>query len=197
MNYNTETENIIKNLKNKPSLLLHSCCGPCSSYVLEYLSKYFDITVYYYNPNIDTEDEYFKRLNEQIKIINILSTDSKVKLIKGEYEPEKYLEYVKGLENEREGQGRCHKCYHLRLEETALLAKRLNFDYFCTTLTVSPHKNAEVINSLGKELENQYNVLYLYSDFKKNNGYKRSIELSKEYDLYRQDYCGCIFSKRL
>ena len=193
MNYNTETENIIKNLKNKPSLLLHSCCGPCSSYVLEYLSKYFDITVYYYNPNIDTEDEYFKRLNEQIKIINILSTDSKVKLIKGEYEPEKYLEYVKGLE----GQGRCHKCYHLRLEETALLAKRLNFDYFCTTLTVSPHKNAEVINSLGKELENQYNVLYLYSDFKKNNGYKRSIELSKEYDLYRQDYCGCIFSKRL
>ena len=197
MNYNTETENIIKSLKNKPSLLLHSCCGPCSSYVLEYLSKYFDITVYYYNPNIDTEDEYFKRLNEQIKIINILSTDSKVKLIKGEYEPEKYLEYVKGLENEREGQGRCHKCYHLRLEETALLAKRLNFDYFCTTLTVSPHKNAEVINSLGKELENQYNVLYLYSDFKKNNGYKRSIELSKEYDLYRQDYCGCIFSKRL
>ena len=197
MNYNTETENIIKSLKSKPSLLLHSCCGPCSSYVLEYLSKYFDITVYYYNPNIDTEDEYFKRLNEQIKIINILSTDSKVKLIKGEYEPEKYLEYVKGLENEREGQDRCHKCYHLRLEETALLAKRLNFDYFCTTLTVSPHKNAEVINSLGKELENQYNVLYLYSDFKKNNGYKRSIELSKEYDLYRQDYCGCIFSKRL
>lgn len=197
MNYQVELEKIIEGNKDKiPSLLLHSCCGPCSSYVLEYLSKYFDITVYYYNPNMDTEDEFIKRLNEQIKVINKLPSINKIKLIEGKYTPEYYLNYIKGLENELEGGNRCHMCYNLRLEETAKLAKELNFDYFCTTLTVSPYKNAKVINELGKNLENKYNISYLYSDFKKKEGYKRSIELSKEYDLYRQDYCGCVFSRR-
>jgi len=197
MNYQIELEKIIEGNKDKiPSLLLHSCCGPCSSYVLEYLSKYFNITVYYYNPNMDTEDEFIKRLNEQIKVINKLPSINKIKLIEGKYTPEYYLNYIKGLENELEGGNRCHKCYNLRLEETAKLAKELNFDYFCTTLTVSPYKNAKVINELGKNLENKYNISYLYSDFKKKEGYKRSIELSKEYDLYRQDYCGCVFSRR-
>ena len=197
MNYQIELEKIIEGNKDKiPSLLLHSCCGPCSSYVLEYLSKYFNITVYYYNPNMDTEDEFIKRLNEQIKVINKLPSINKIKLIEGKYTPEYYLNYIKGLENELEGGNRCHKCYNLRLEETAKLAKKLNFDYFCTTLTVSPYKNAKVINELGKNLENKYNISYLYSDFKKKEGYKRSIELSKEYDLYRQDYCGCVFSRR-
>ena len=197
MNYQVELEKIIEGNKDKiPSLLLHSCCGPCSSYVLEYLSKYFNITVYYYNPNMDTEDEFIKRLNEQIKVINKLPSINKIKLIEGKYTPEYYLNYIKGLENELEGGNRCHKCYNLRLEETAKLAKELNFDYFCTTLTVSPYKNAKVINELGKNLENKYNISYLYSDFKKKEGYKRSIELSKEYDLYRQDYCGCVFSRR-
>ena len=186
MNYQVELEKIIEGNKDKiPSLLLHSCCGPCSSYVLEYLSKYFNITVYYYNPNMDTEDEFIKRLNEQIKIINKLPSINKIKLIEGKYTPEYYLNYIKGLENELEGGNRCHKCYNLRLEETAKLAKELNFDYLCTTLTVSPYKNAKVINELGKNLENKYNISYLYSDFKKKEGYKRSIELSKEYDLYR------------
>ncbi|NLC47855.1 MAG: epoxyqueuosine reductase QueH [Tenericutes bacterium] len=196
MNYNKVTEEIIENLNKKPSILIHSCCGPCSSYVLEYLSKYFNITIYYYNPNIDSEEEYTKRLNEQVKIINLLSKKSDIKLIEGKYEPQKYYEYIKGLENEKEGNRRCIKCYNLRLEQTALVAKELNFDYFCTTLTISPHKDAKIINFLGKRLENKYDVSYLYSDFKKKNGYKRSIELSKEYDLYRQDYCGCIFSKK-
>ena len=196
MNYQIELEKIIENNKDKvPTLLLHSCCGPCSSYVLEYLSKYFKITVYYYNPNMDTKDEFFKRLNEQIKVINKLPSVNEIELIEGSYEPEYYLNYIKGLENDLEGGSRCHKCYLLRLEETAKFAKDLNFDYFCTTLTVSPYKNAKVINELGTYLENKYNISYLYSDFKKKNGYKRSIELSKEFDLYRQDYCGCIFSK--
>jgi len=195
INYQLLLEDIIKKEKaNLPTLLLHSCCGPCSSYVLEYLSFFFKITVYYYNPNIDTELEYEKRLTEQIKIINKLKVKNKVELIKSEYNPNYYLDYIKGLENEKEGSIRCHKCYKMRLEETASLASKLNFDYFCTTLTVSPYKNSAVINEIGSLLEKKYNVSYLYSDFKKKNGYKRSIELSKEYNLYRQDYCGCIFS---
>ena len=198
MNYQIELEKILENNKDKvPTLLLHSCCGPCSSYVLEYLSKYFKITVYYYNPNMDTKDEFLKRLNEQIKVINQLPSVNEIKLIEGDYDSLYYLNYIKGLENDLEGGSRCHKCYLLRLEETAKLAKELNFDYFCTTLTVSPYKNAKIINEIGNKLENKYNISYLYSDFKKKNGYKRSIELSKEFDLYRQDYCGCIFSKNI
>lgn len=198
MNYQLELEKILENSKDKiPTLLLHSCCGPCSTYVLEYLSKYFSITIYYYNPNMDTLDEFKKRLNEQIKVINKLPSNNKIKLIEGSYEPDNYYNYIKGLENDLEGGNRCHKCYNLRLEETAKLAKKLNFDYFCTTLTVSPYKNAKVINEIGKYLEDKYNIHYLYSDFKKKNGYKRSIELSKEYNLYRQNYCGCIFSKKM
>lgn len=197
MNYQIELEHILDINKGKtPSLLLHSCCGPCSTYVLEYLSKYFDITVYYYNPNMDTVDEFKKRLTEQIKVINKLPSTNPIKLIEGNYDNQKYLDYIKGLESDLEGGSRCHKCYYLRLDETAKLAKDKNFDYFCTTLTVSPYKNAKVINEIGSKLENIYNVSYLYSDFKKKEGYKRSIELSKEFDLYRQNYCGCIFSKK-
>ena len=195
MNYQIELDKIINENKDKKTLLIHSCCGPCSTYVLEYLIKYFNITIFYYNPNIDTKDEFLKRLKEQIKIINSMA-DYDIKLIEGTYEPDKYLEYVKGLENEIEGGNRCHKCYLMRLEETAILSSNLNFDYFCTTLTVSPYKNAQVINEIGSSLGKKYNVLFLPSDFKKKEGYKRSIELSKKYDLYRQDYCGCIFSKR-
>lgn len=196
MNYQIELEKILEENQGKtPTLLLHSCCGPCSSYVLEYLSKYFKITVYYYNPNMDTKEEFLKRLHEQIKVINKLPSINKIKLIEGDYEPDIYLNYIKGLEQELEGGNRCHKCYLLRLEETAKIAKKMKFDYFCTTLTVSPYKNAKVINDLGNYLEKKYKVSYLYSDFKKKNGYKRSIELSKEFDLYRQNYCGCIFSK--
>ena len=197
MNYQVELEHILDINKGKtPSLLLHSCCGPCSTYVLEYLSKYFDITVYYYNPNMDTVDEFKKRLTEQIKVINKLPSTNPIKLIEGNYDSQKYLDYIKGLESNLEGCNRWHKCYYLRLEETAKLAKDKNFDYFCTTLTVSPYKNAKVINEIGSKLESIYNVSYLYSDFKKKEGYKRSIELSKEFDLYRQNYCGCIFSKK-
>ena len=197
MNYQVGLEHILDINKGKtPSLLLHSCCGPCSTYVLEYLSKYFDITVYYYNPNMDTVDEFKKRLTEQIKVINKLPSTNPIKLIEGNYDSQKYLDYIKGLESNLEGGNRCHKCYYLRLEETAKLAKDKNFDYFCTTLTVSPYKNAKVINEIGSKLESIYNVSYLYSDFKKKEGYKRSIELSKEFDLYRQNYCVCIFSKK-
>lgn len=195
MNYQIELEQILKANQEQKNLLIHSCCGPCSTYVLEYLAKYFNITIFYYNPNIDTKEEFLKRLNEQIKVINKMNNYD-IKLIEGNYEPSKYLDYIKGLENDLEGGSRCHKCYLMRLEETAKLAAKLNFDYFCTTLTVSPYKNAKVINEIGTSLEKKYNVLFLPSDFKKKEGYKRSIELSKKYDLYRQDYCGCIFSRR-
>lgn len=196
MNYQKELEHILENNQKIPKLLLHSCCGPCSTYVLEYLNQYFDITIYYYNPNMDTLTEFKKRLNEQIKVINNMPSNRPIKLIEGNYEIETYLKYIKGLEHELEGGNRCHKCYYLRLQETAKLAKKLGFDYFGTTLTVSPYKNAKVINEIGATLEKEYQISYLYSDFKKKNGYKRSIELSKQYDLYRQNYCGCIFSKR-
>ncbi|MDD3187665.1 MAG: epoxyqueuosine reductase QueH [Bacilli bacterium] len=196
MNYQNELDKAILSLDKIPTLLLHSCCGPCSSYVLEYLSKYFSITVFYYNPNIDTKDEFEKRLQNQIKVINEMPFANKVSLIEGEYDSSYFLNYIKGLEDNVEGGERCHKCYLMRLEETAKLAKEKNFDYFCTTLTVSPYKNAFVMNEIGRSLEKKYGVKYLYSDFKKKEGYKRSIVLSKEYDLYRQDYCGCVFSRR-
>ena len=178
------------------SLTLHSCCAPCSSYVLEYLSKYFKITIVYYNPNISPYDEYKKRLDEQIRLINEMKSINKISLLECSYDNEVYEEEIKGLELEPERGSRCLKCYHLRLEYTAKLAKEKGFDYFGTTLSVSPYKSSEVLNRIGEELSCVYNIPYLYSDFKKKEGYKRSIELSKIYNLYRQDYCGCKYSKR-
>ncbi len=191
INYNEEMKKIIKTFDNKKTILLHSCCGPCSSAVLEKLNNYFDITVLYYNPNIEPIDEYIKRKNIQIKLLNKLN----IKYMEIDYLNNEYHNKVIGYENEPENGLRCHICYKLRLEKTAYLAKENNFDYFGTTLTVSPYKNSKVINEIGLELENIYNVKYLLSDFKKEDGYKRSIEISKEYDLYRQNYCGCLYSK--
>lgn len=178
-----------------PSLLLHSCCGPCSSYVIEYLTKYFNITILYYNPNISPQEEYEKRKEEQIKLINIIPKTNKVNIIDCDYDNDKYEKIIKGLEKEPERGKRCTKCFNLRLEKTAEIASKNNYDYFGTTLTVSPYKNAKLLNEIGAELEKKYKTKYLYSDFKKKNGYKRSIELSNKYKLYRQNYCGCIYSK--
>lgn len=199
MNYQIELEKTIEKIINnndKPSLLLHSCCAPCSSYVLEYLSDYFDITIYYYNPNISSKSEYEKRVSEQKRLINEMKTKNKVMFIEGEYNPELFFEISKGLEDAPEGGERCFKCYRQRLEKTADFAKKNGFDYFTTTLSISPHKNAYKINEIGIDLEIINNIKYLKADFKKKNGYKRSIELSKEYNLYRQNFCGCVFSKR-
>lgn len=198
-NYQKEMDRLIDSNAQKgivPTLLLHSCCAPCSSYVIEYLSDYFHITVFYYNPNISFESEYIHRLNEQKRLISQMPTKYPVTVIDGDYNSKAFFDVCKGLENEKEGGKRCEKCFYLRLQNTAELAKRENFDFFATTLTISPLKNAELINNIGEEIEKLYNVKYLCSDFKKKNGYKRSIELSKQYSLYRQNYCGCIFSKK-
>lgn len=195
MNYQKELEKLLVKLEKEgrtPRLLLHSCCAPCSSYVLEYLSKHFEITVFYYNPNIFPESEYTKRILEQQTLIGELKYP--VSFIAGNYDKEKFYEMAKGLEHLKEGKERCFKCYALRLEETARLAREGEFDYFTTTLSISPMKNADKLNEIGTMLGRKYGVEYLQSDFKKKNGYKRSIELSKEYDLYRQDYCGCVYS---
>ena len=178
-----------------PSLLLHSCCGPCSSYVLEYLRPYFQITVFFYNPNIEPAQEYARRLDTQKNLLSALNADGgrRVELICGAYEPERYLAAVRGLETEPEGGGRCGVCFRLRLEESARLAAAEGFEYFATTLTVSPHKNALLINGIGQEAGARFGVRYLPSDFKKRGGYLRSVELSREYGLYRQNYCGCQF----
>ena len=191
-----ETINNIVKENKRPKLLLHSCCAPCSSYVLEYLTNYFDITVFYYNPNISSYEEYEKRYKEVQRFIHDFGLENKVSFIKGDYDNDKYEKSIKGLENEKEGGTRCEKCYYLRLEETCKYAKEHGFDYFTTTLSISPYKNSEKLNSIGKKLEDEYDVLYLLSDFKKKNGYKRSIELSREYNLYRQNYCGCIYSQK-
>lgn len=195
INYQTKLDNIINdNIGHVPTLLLHSCCAPCSSYVLKYLSDYFKITVYFYNPNIYPKDEYEKRFKEQKKLIKNIKSKYEISLIEGVYEAEVFIKQSKGLEQLKEGLERCFKCYRLRLTETAKLAKQLNFVYFGTTLTVSPYKNSDEINVIGSEIEQLFDINYLYSDFKKRNGYKQSIELSKEFDLYRQDYCGCVYS---
>ena len=196
MNYQIVLDETLKKLDGKKKLLLHACCAPCSSYVIEYLSNYFDITILYYNPNIDTEDEFNKRLNELKRFVSEFKTKNKVSVISLGYNQGEYLEIVKGLENEREGGNRCFQCYRLRLERASLYAKEHNFDYFTTTLTISPLKNSKVLNEIGHELEIKYNMPYLYSDFKKREGYKRSIVLSHLYNLYRQDYCGCKYSKK-
>lgn len=190
-----ELELISENHK-KVSLLLHSCCAPCSSYVISYLNKYFDITVLYYNPNIYPYEEYLKRKNEQIRLINEMEHVNNLSIIDCDYDNDKYERLIKGLENEKEGGSRCHICYKLRLEKTAMMASDGNYDYFSTTLTVSPYKNSKILNEIGKSLAVKYNIKWLYSDFKKKDGYKKSVELSKKYNLYRQDYCGCIYSKR-
>jgi predicted adenine nucleotide alpha hydrolase (AANH) superfamily ATPase len=178
-----------------PTLLLHSCCAPCSSYVLEYLSKYFSITDFYYNPNISPEGEYRRRTDDMERFIKEFPVVHEVTFLEGNYDPERFFSEVKGLEQEPEGGERCKVCFRMRLEEAAKIAKELGMDYFATTLTISPMKNAALLNQIGEEVAEIYGVTYLPSDFKKKNGFKRSTELSKEYDLYRQDYCGCVFSK--
>ncbi len=205
INYDVLMQKEMEKFNHKKKLLLHSCCGPCSSAVILRLKDYFDITILYYNPNIEPEEEYIKRKNEQKRLIHELNLGIHFK--DSDYEHEAFLEASKHLEKEPEGGARCHKCYYLRLQKTADLAKKEGFDYFGTTLTVSPYKNSEVINSIGLLIEKDLNKAYyeenksvlvtrfLVSDFKKREGYKKSIELSKTYHLYRQDYCGCLFAK--
>lgn len=178
-----------------PKLLLHSCCAPCSSYVVEYLSSFFEITVFYYNPNLYPSEEYTIRSNEQKRFINEFKAKYPVSYIETKFDPDEFYNKIKGYENEKEGGKRCQQCFDLRLSRTVSLAKEKGFDFFATTLTISPLKNAAIINETGERLEREYGVRYLASDFKKKNGFKRSTELSKEYNLYRQDYCGCVFSK--
>lgn len=204
-NYSLELEKIMKNPENKgKSLFLHSCCAPCSSYVLEYLREFFRITVFYFNPNITEDVEYLKRVEEQKRLIaeynrrlcgGLKEAAYPIDIVEGEHCKEKFFQAVKGLEKCGEGSERCFACFRLRLEETARRAKEAGADYFATTLTISPLKNAAKLNEIGEEMSRKYEVVHLPSDFKKKGGYQRSIELSKEYDLYRQDYCGCIFSK--
>ena len=195
INYQRELDGVLSDLNGaKPKLLIHSCCAPCSSYVLEYLSEHFNITILYYNPNIYPEEEFTKRLSEQQRLVSEMGLSAKV--IDIGYQSEKFYNAVKGLENLPEGDKRCEKCFLLRLEETAKMAKEAGFDYFTTTLSISPLKDEQLLNKIGRELSEKYGVKYLYSDFKKRNGYKRSIELSAKYNLYRQDYCGCVFSRR-
>lgn len=180
----------------RPRLLLHACCAPCSSYVLEYLVTYFDITLFFYNPNIAPRSEHDFRASELCRLIKEMGISEKVDFVEAEYTPELFYKLARGLEELPEGGERCKKCYALRLERAAKAAKAGGFDYFTTTLSISPYKNAQWLCEIGGELEKQYGVKYLYSDFKKRGGYKRSCELSTEYGLYRQDFCGCIYSKR-
>lgn len=198
-NYQKELDNIIQKLQGKvPRLFLHSCCAPCSSYVLEYLCPFFDITVFYYNPNISASAEYKKRVEEQKRLIAAYNAEGKghpIKIVEGDYEPERFYEAVNGYEQCGEGSERCFRCFDLRLRETARRAKEQGFDYFGTTLTISPLKNAAKLNEIGLELSWEFKMPWLPSDFKKKNGYKRSVELSVQYELYRQDFCGCSFSK--
>jgi len=193
-NYHLKMFEIIKTFKDKPKLLLHACCAPCSSYVLELLHEYFDITIYYFNPNMNDLEEYEKRYGEFAKLLKGMNLEY-IKVIKPEFDQKEFYKLASPYANLKEGEYRCHLCYQYRLEESCKYALNNNFDYFATTLTVSPYKNANLINEIGASLEEKYNMKYLPSDFKKNNGYKRSIELSRKYNLYRQIYCGCIYSK--
>lgn len=204
INYQKELEKILEKEETKgKTLLLHSCCAPCSSYVLEYLHRYFRITVFYYNPNISEDAEYRHRVKEQKRLIGALNEERQkdpetgypIQFLEGNYDKAAFFAMAKGLENCPEGGERCFGCYELRLREAAVMAKQGNFDYFTTTLTISPMKNAEKLNEIGQKMADEYGVTLLPSDFKKKNGYRRSVELSAEYQLYRQDYCGCIFSR--
>lgn len=211
-NYAKELDRILQSPANKGKVLfLHSCCAPCSSYALEYLRSFFRITVFYYNPNITEEPEYLHRVKEQKRLIGIFNSQLKktdgvlnegeskeaypIEIVEGDYDRELFFQSVKGLEKCPEGGERCFVCYELRLRESARRAKEMGADYFTTTLTISPLKNAAKINEIGEQLAEEFGISFLPSDFKKKNGYKRSVELSKEYDLYRQNYCGCVFSK--
>lgn len=197
INYQKELDKVIENLNGEvPRLFLHSCCAPCSSYTLEYLSNYFEITVYYFNPNISPKEEFDKRFSEQKRLIESLPSKHKIQLIKGNYNYNEFLNTAKGLENVPEGGERCFRCYRMRLESTAKIAKEQGYDYFCTTLSISPLKNSQKINEIGYKTSEKYGIKWLPSDFKKREGYKRSIELSKEFNLYRQNFCGCIYSKK-
>lgn len=202
-NYQRELDCILEQQAKdgiRPRLLLHSCCGPCSSYVLEYLSSWFDIVLFYFNPNIDPPSEYAKRAGEQERLIRQMSQEGDisgtVEFAEGDYNPRDFYEAVKGHEEDHEGGARCEICYRLRLKEAAEAAKKYDCDYFTTTLSISPLKNAEKLNRIGQELAAEEGIRYLPSDFKKRDGYKRSVELSAKYGLYRQDYCGCVFSKQ-
>ena len=199
VNYQKEMEKLIEQCRKKeqvPTLLLHSCCAPCSSAVLERLAEHFRITVLYYNPNIAPQTEYENRIKEQERFVAQLPTKYPVSFLAGEYDTKRFYEAVKGMENLPEGGERCFVCYELRLRETAKLAKENGFDFFTTTLSISPLKKADKLNEIGGRLAEEYGVSYLFSDFKKKEGYKRSIELSSQYGLYRQDYCGCVYSMR-
>ena len=198
-NYQLELDKIISRAEEEgrcPSLLLHSCCAPCSSYVLKYLSEYFKITLLYFNPNISPESEYMKRVAEQKRLIESMPFKNKVEFVERRYEPREFYDAVKGYEEEPEGGRRCHICYEMRLREAAEYAKKGGYDYFTTTLSISPLKKSDVLNEIGERVGIEYGIAHLPSDFKKRNGYKQSIELSKEYNLYRQNFCGCVFSKR-
>lgn len=197
INYQKELDKIIEhNEGRKPTLLLHSCCAPCSSYTLEYITNYFDVTLFYFNPNISPQDEYIKRVNEVKRLIDEMPSCKDVKFIEGRYEPKEFFDSVRGLEDAPEGGERCLKCFELRLSEAAKIAKEIGAEYVTTTLTISPLKNADNLNRIGYQQAEKFKVKWLPSDFKKKNGYKRSIELSNEYNLFRQNYCGCVFSKR-
>ena len=198
-NYQKELDRRLEAIKKhglRPHLLLHSCCAPCSSYCLEYLTQYFQITVFYYNPNITDETEYKKRVQEQQRLIREMCPDSDITFLEGAYDPAAFYRIARGLEEVPEGGERCFRCYRLRLAEAARTAAALGADYVTTTLSISPLKNAQKLNEIGEEEANAAGLPYLHSDFKKKNGYQRSIQLSKEYDLYRQNYCGCVYSKR-
>lgn len=195
MNYQRRLDELINNLSGTPRLLLHCCCAPCSSYVLEYLSRFFEITCLFYNPNISPAEEYEKRAEELRRLISEQFHENPVSIIVEKYNPQDFFAAIKGYEHIKEGGERCFRCYRLRLEMAAKYAKEYNFDYFCSTLSISPLKNARKLNDIGEELSDIYKISHLPNDFKKKGGYKRSIELSAEYDLYRQNYCGCVFSK--
>lgn len=199
INYQKELEKLLAQIETEervPTLLIHSCCAPCSSYVLEYLSRYFRITVFYYNPNIYPPEEYGKRVQEQQDLIRQMEVVHPVKFLEGAYDTERFYQMARGMEQLPEGGQRCFACYELRLREAAGIARQMGADYFTTTLSISPMKNAEKLNEIGERLAQEYGVRYLNSDFKKKNGYRRSVELSEIYGLYRQNYCGCVFSMR-
>lgn len=199
VNYQKELDQIIEQIQKEnkvPTLLMHSCCAPCSSYCLSYLAEYFQITIFYYNPNISPVEEYEKRVQEQKRLIKELPVRHAISFAEGKYDPENFYKMAEGLEDVPEGGSRCFRCYEMRQREACVYAKEHDFDYFTTTLSVSPHKNAQKLNEIGLRLAQEYKEPYLVSDFKKKGGYLKSIELSKEYHLYRQNYCGCEFSKR-
>ena len=199
-NYQKELDQLISEIETEgkvPTLFLHSCCAPCSSYCIEYLSQFFAITVFYYNPNIYPDEEYYHRVKEQQRFIEQFPTKHPVSFIEGDFEKDRfYSEVARGLEDEPERGARCAKCFALRLGETAKRAEALDFDYFATTLTISPQKDVELINEIGEQIGREEGIAYLPTEFRKRNGYLRSTQISKEYDMYRQDYCGCVYSKR-